>query len=171
MLNLNLILIPTILFSGVDIGGKIGIVFPTGGINKTSRSATGLGAYLGYTFDRSRLALNYSYLNFPGRSVYPYELTIHELALFYNYEFFRRPVWGVTLTAGPGFGFIRRTLGTVKENGTAPDCHLGVAFLQHEGKSRVAAGLDNIIFLEISQGKRLLLTYFPGLYVEVAYAF
>lgn len=167
----NLILIPIFLLSGVDFGGKVGLSWPTAGITKTSRSATVLGVFAGYTFDRSQVKLSYSFFNFPSRSALPYELTIHEMALLYNYEIFHRPVWGIALTGGGGVGFIRRSLKSVQETGATPDCHIGLAFIQHEGKSRIAAGLDNIIFFEMTNGKRFLLTYFPALYAEVAYAF
>ncbi|MEO0070588.1 MAG: hypothetical protein ABIK39_00675 [candidate division WOR-3 bacterium] len=167
---MNLILIPVFLLSGVDFGAKVGISFATGGIAKTSRSATTLGVFAGYNFNRSRVELGYSFFNFPGRSTFPNQLAIHELALLYNYEFFHRPVWGIALTGGGGFGFIRRSLKTFQETGTAPDGHLGLAFIQHEGKSRIAAGWDNIIFSEFKKGV-IHLTYFPTLYVKVAYAF
>ena len=78
---------------------------------------------------------------------------------------------GINLSTGPGFGFIRRTLGSARENGRAPNWHLGLLFVQHEGKSRVGAGFDNCIYLEGAQTGRLALTYFPILRAEVSYAF
>jgi hypothetical protein len=42
--------------------------------------------------------------------------------------------------------------------------------IQQEGKSRVSAGLENLIFIE-KTGKGLALTYFPTLRAEVAYVF
>jgi len=160
-----------VLFSGFDIGGRVGIAFPTDGISRTSRSSTVIGVQAGYSVGRHRAELSYSYLNFPGKGSSPYELVIQDLSLAYNYEFFSRPVWGINLTTGPGFGFISRTLGSGKEKGYAPNWHIGVMFNQHEGKSRVSAGVDNIIFFEGASLSRLALIYFPAIRAEVAYAF
>lgn len=167
----NLLIVSFLLFNGFDLGGRVGIAFPTGGINRTTRSSTVIGAQAGYGFGRHRMELGYSFFSFPSKGTTPYELIIQEIALAYNYEVFSRPVWGINLNTGPGFGFIRRAFGSSKETGRAPNWHLGIFFVQHEGKSRVGAGLDNIIYLEGITAKRLAITYFPVIRAEVAYAF
>ncbi|MGQ9707558.1 MAG: hypothetical protein ACUVUR_01615 [bacterium] len=165
----NILIMSVVILNGFDIGGRVGIAFPTGGFSRSSRSSTVIGAQAGYSLGRHRAELGYSFFSFPGQQSSPYEVMIQELALGYCYEFFTRPVWGINLSTGPGFGFIRRTLGIAKESGGAPNWHLGVMFVQHEGKSRVSAGIDNIIYFE--GVRRLALSYFPVVRAEVAYAF
>ncbi|MGB9741871.1 MAG: hypothetical protein ACP5JB_04755 [candidate division WOR-3 bacterium] len=167
---MNLIIIFTVLVSGVDIGGRVGVAFPTAGINRYTRSSTVIGLQTGYSFKQHRLELGYSYLTFPGRVNIPYELNIYHLSLLYENEFFHRPAWGISAGAGAGFGFIRRSFNTGLENGRAPNASLVLKFIQHEGRSRVSAGLDNMIFFE-KTGSGPALTYFPMLRAEVAYVF
>lgn len=167
----NLLVVTFLVFNGFDLGGRVGIAFPTDGISRTTGSATVIGAQAGYSWQRQRVEVGYSFLSFPGKRSSPYELTLNEIALAYNYEFFFRPVWGINFATGPGFGFIKRTLGSSQENGRAANWHLGFFFVQHEGKSRVSAGFDNIVYLEGIGAGRVALTYFPVLRAEVAYAF
>lgn len=167
---MDLIVIVSLLTSGIDIGGRVGIAFPTRGINRTTRSSTVIGLQAGYGIDRHRLQLGYSYLTFPGRANIPYELNIHQVSLIYDYEFFYRPVWGISAGAGAGMGFIRRNFNTGVELGRAPNVHMVLKFIQHEGRSRVSAGFDNIIFIE-QASRGLALTYFPMVRAEVAYVF
>ncbi len=159
-------LLTVTIISGFDFGGRVGVAFPVGGIARTTRSSPVIGAQAGYNWNRHRLAFGYSFLSFPGKQATGYELTIHELALLYNYELLHRPNWGIALTAGPGVGFITRRRETGRETGKSPDCHIGIMFSQHEGRSRVAAGVDNLLFIA-----RRSVTYFPALYAEVSYAF
>lgn len=164
-------MVSLLVFNGFDLGGRVGIAFPTDGISRTTGSATVIGAQAGYSWQRQRVELGYSFLSFPGKRSSPYELTLNEVALAYSYEFFFRPVWGINFATGPGLGFIKRASRSAQENGRAPNWHLGCFFVQHEGKSRVSAGLDNIIYLEGIAVRRLAITYFPVIRAEVAYAF
>jgi len=166
----NLIIIATLVITSIDIGGQVGIGFPTGGINRTTRSSTVIGLQTGLNLNRHRLQLGYSYFNFPGRNNAPYELDIHHISLIYDYRFFARPAWGICAGAGGGVGFIRRSFNTGIETGRAPNANLVLKLIQQEGKSRVSAGLENLIFIE-KTGKGLALTYFPTLRAEVAYVF
>jgi hypothetical protein len=69
----NLIIIATLVITSIDIGGQVGIGFPTGGINRTTRSSTVIGLQTGLNLNRHRLQLGSSYFNFPGRNNAPYE--------------------------------------------------------------------------------------------------
>jgi len=166
----NLTVILTLLCSGLDIGGRVGIAFPTGGVNRTLRSGTTIGLQAGYSLNRHRLELGYSYFTFPGQVSVPYELRVHDVALAYDYEFLHRMNWGISAGAGAGYSILQRSFNTGRETGRTPDIHLAMKVIQHEGKSRVSAGLDNIIFME-GRADRPLLTYIPMLRVEVGYAF
>lgn len=166
----NLIIILSVLVGSVDVGGRVGIAFPTGGINRQTRSSTVIGLQAGYAINWHRLELGYSFFTFPGRANTPYELNIHQVSLLYENEFFHRPTWGISAGAGAGFGFIRRSFNPGLEQGRAPNASLVLKFVQHEGKSRVSAGVDNIVFIE-QTGRGPVLTYFPMLRAEVAYVF
>lgn len=168
---LNLLFAATLIFTGFDFGGRVGAAFPTGGINRHTRSSTLLGAQLGYTFSRHRLGLNYSFLDFAGKQNIRYEMTIHELSLSYSYALFAKSNWGIALGAGPGYGYIRRTYNYAQETGYAPDCHINLFVYQQERHSRVCAGIDNIVFFSAPPNRSPVFTYFPAIYAEVGYAF
>jgi hypothetical protein len=140
-----LLLIPTLL-SGFDIGGSVGAAFPATGLSATHTSSARLAAALGWSSGPSRIEFGYSYAGLPGPQSSAYRLDLGEVALRYVYEFVRRPAWGIALAAGPGYGFVRRTLYAAQEDGRSPSAHIGIDLLQHQGRNRLNLEYDNVIY-------------------------
>lgn len=170
---IQLLLLP-LLIAGLDLGGSVGGVFPSTGLVPGHSSGAVLGAAAGWSAGPSRLELSYSYAGLTGPQASAYRLDINEIALRYAFEFVRRPAWGIDVAAGPGLGFVRRNLYDAHEDGKSPAAHLGINFLQHQGKSRVFAGLDNTVFFGTRReagSTRLATAWIITLKAGVAYVF
>lgn len=168
---LNLLILSVLFFTGFDFGVRVGPVFPTAGIGRTTGSSTILGTQVGYSFLRHRLGLNYFFLDFPGRQNIPYGITVHELTLNYSFALLKKSNWGIGLGAGPGLGYLRRAYRSALETGTAPNGYITAFIYQQERHSRVSAGIDQFIFFTTPANRAPILTYFPAIYATIAYAF
>jgi len=166
----NLVILVVSIVSGFDIGGHLGTAFPTGGISRTCRMSTVLGAQLGYQKGRTRWEFAYSSFTFPTKGLNFYEINLHQLALTYRYEFFYQRDWGVGLDIGPVLGFVQRRASQRSEKGRSGGFHFGLILAQHQGRSLISAGLDNTLFAEWGKGGPVL-TYFPILKAGVSYVF
>jgi len=169
-----LLLLPIVLLSGFDLGGRVGATFPSAGLETYHASSALLGGFVGYSTGRSRFELGYSYSELPGRQASPYHMDIQEATLAYGYEFVQRPGWGFEASAAAGYALVRRALLAASESGKAQSAHIAVGFVQHQGKSRLSLGFDNCVFVELARAgttTRLALSYIPSLRAGVAYAF
>jgi hypothetical protein len=169
-----LLLLPVLLLSGFDVGGRVGAAFPGGGLATFHGPPALFGGNVGYSAGRSRFELGYTFAGLPGRQASAYHMDIHEATLTYGYEFLRRPSWGFEATVGPGYGLARRSFLSGAETGKAPSGHLGLGFVQHQGPSRLSLGLDNAVFIESAESgttSRVALTYLFSIHAGVAYAF
>ncbi|MEO0080584.1 MAG: hypothetical protein ABIK44_07920 [candidate division WOR-3 bacterium] len=150
-----LVALTLVLVSGLDIGGHVGAAFPTGGLERAHGTSAILGASLGYSLGRFRGELAYDYTGLPGRQASSYHLSLHEVTASLGYEFLHRPGWGIEVAAGVASGFAQRSLGTGQESGWPNAFLIGLKFVQREGRSRLAAGLDNRLFIANRSGMGL----------------
>lgn len=164
------LLISLALVSGFDAGGRIGAAFPTSGLARSHEFAGLFGAYAGYGFGASRVELSYGFCEFAAPQAGNYRLGLHDVGLEYGLEFVHKPGWGIGASAGASYGLARRGTGDATETGGAPAAHLGVGFVQRQGKSRLSLGLDNRVCFE-QGGAGVKTTYIFGLRVGVGYAF
>lgn len=170
---IQLLLLP-VLIAGLDVGGNVGGVFPSTGLIPGHSSGAGFGAAAGWSAGPSRVEISFAYAGLTGSQASAYRLDVSEVAARYAFEFVRRPDWGVDIAAGPGLGFLRRNLHDAREDGRSPAAHLGVNFLQHQGKTRVSAGLDNTVFFGTrheSGSTRLAPAWLISLKAGVSYVF
>jgi hypothetical protein len=168
------LLLSLLLTAGFDAGGRVGMAVPASGLERNHNATALVGAGLGYSFGRGRLALDYSYVGLPGRGASAYRLDLHEVTLSFGYEFLYRPAWGLEASVGAGAGFASRSYYAASEQGRAPAAHLGFSFVQHEGKSRLLLGIDNAVYVETGAangGRRVNLTWLPDLRAGVSYVF
>lgn len=161
---------PALLLAGFDFGGRVGAAFPVGGLAASHGSTAVLGAQAGWSHDRIRFELGFTFISLPGRQNSPYRLDLNQLALTGGYEFLHRPNWGLEAWLGPGYAFARRRLGSAGESGRAPFVLAGAGIVQHEGRSRLTLGFDNCLFVESAGGQPALADVI-ALRAGVAYAF
>jgi len=168
----SLLLLPFVL-AGLDLGGRIGVALPSGGLGVQHASGVRLGAALGLSFGRSRVELDYDFAELAGRDAEPYRLRLHDLGGRYGFELLHRPSWGIEATAGASLSAASRSLRAARETGYAPVGHLGAGFIHRQGPTRFCLGLDHALFVENrSSGAttRLAFTSLLGLHIGVAYA-
>lgn len=165
-------LLPLLLAGSIDVGGRVGVALPAGGLARSHNSAAAVAAQLGWTLGRFRLELGYTFAGLTGREAGSYRLDIHEAVLGGGWEILHRPAWGLELSAGAGLGFVRRALGPAREAGRVPSAHLGAGLVQHEGRSRLSLVFDNALFIESpasSAGRSFKLTWLPQVRAGVGY--
>lgn len=163
------LLISLALVGGIDVGGRIGAAFPSSGLQRTHQFAGQFGAFAGWSAGPSRVELSYGFAEFSAPQAAGYAMQLHSVGLEYGFEFVRRPGWGIEALAGGGYGLARRLAGSAVERGGAPAAHLGVGFIQRQGKSRLALGLDNAVYFE-NGAAGIKPTYIFNLRVGVGYA-
>ncbi len=168
------LLLMSLILAGLDIGGRIGTVFPSAGLEVQHRAGPGLGVSLGYTFGRSRFELDYGFAELTGREASPYRLVLHDLGGRYGFELLHRPGWGVEAAAGAGLSLVSRSLGSARESGRAPTAHLGLDLVQHQGSTRLNLGFEQALFIErrtAGATTRLAFASLPQIHAGVAYVF
>ena len=178
---LHLLLASLLVTGGFEAGARIGVVFPSSGLETTHDTAALFGASLGYEVGQNRLALDYGYFGLHAKQAGPYQFNVHDLALEYGREFIlgrasSNPAsnWGFEATASAGLGLLGRTIGSARETGKAPSGIVGLGFFQRQNHSRLSVGLDNIVFTEsrpAGSTRTVSLTYLIALKGGVAYVF
>jgi len=178
---LPLLLVSSLVTGGFEVGGRIGVVFPSSGLATVHNAAALFGANLGYEVGLNRFTLDYSYTGLQAKEAIPYQFNLHDLSLGYDREFvlgrtLSRPdsYWGFEASAAAGLGLLSRRFGSGRETGKAPAGILGAGFFQRQGHSRVMVGLDNIVFGEsrpAGSARTASLTYLFSLKGGVSYAF
>jgi len=138
-----------------EAGGRIGVVFPSSGLENSHAAAALFGANLGYQVGPNRFTLDYGYTELQAKQASPYRFDVHDLSVRYGREFVLGRAasgptsnWGFEASAATGVGLLARTLGSAQETGKAPSGILGVGFFQRQDHSRLSLGLDNIVFIE-----------------------
>jgi hypothetical protein len=164
-----------------EAGARIGVVFPSSGLENSHDAAALFGANLGYQVGFNRLTLDYGYTGLPAKQASPYRFDIHDLSVRYGHEFMMSRMaaglsstWGFEASAAAGVGLLARTLGSSRENGKAPSGILGVGFYQRQGHSRLSLGLDNLVFIEsrpAGAARTVSFTYLIALKGGVTYVF
>jgi hypothetical protein len=178
---LPFLLVSLLVTGGFEAGGRIGVIFPASGLETTHDAAALFGASLGYQSGLNRFTLDYAYSGLQAKQASPYQFSIHDLSLGYGREFVlgralsrSDSYWGFEASASAGLGLLSRTFGSARETGKAPSGVLAVGFFQRQGHSRVAVGLDNIVFSEsrpAGSARTVSLTYLIALKGGVSYVF
>jgi hypothetical protein len=152
---LPLLLASLLVTGGFEAGGRIGVVFPSSGLENTHDAAAQFGASLGYELGLNRFTLDYGYFGLQAKQASPYQFNVHNLSLGYGREFILgqssagpASKWGFEATASAGLGLLSRTVGSARERGKAPSGIVGLGFFQRQGHSRLSLGLDNTVFTE-----------------------
>lgn len=152
---LPLLLASLLVSGGFEAGGRIGVVFPSSGLENTHDDAALFGVNLAYGGGPGRVVLDYGYAGLSAKQANPYRFDIHELLLGYDYEFFRRQTapdaaanWGFDASAAAGYSLLSRTLGSARETGRTPAGRVAIGFFQRQGHSRLSLGLVHTLFLE-----------------------
>ncbi len=167
-------LLVSLVLAGLDLGGRIGGVFPSAGLGGQHNSSTRLGASAGYAFGRNRVELGYDFAELSGRQAAPYRMTLHTLSSEYGFEFLHRPAWGLEATAGAGYSIVRRTLNAARESGRSAAANLGFGLVQRQGPARFNLGLVYSLYIESRPAggtTRLAFTPLFGIRTGVAYVF
>jgi len=178
---LSLLLASLLVTGGFEAGGRIGVVFPASGLERTHGAAALFGASLGYELGQNRFMLDYGYFGLQAKEAGPYQFNVHSLSLGYGREFILGRAasgsasnWGFEATAEAGLGLLSRTVSSARETGMAPSGILGVGFFQRQGHSRLSLGLDNVVFSEsrpAGSARTVSLTYLIALKGGVTYVF
>ncbi len=177
----SLLLASLLVFGGFEAGGRVGVVFPASGLERTHRAAALFGAGLGYELGLNRLTLDYGYFGLQAKQASPYQFRVHNLSLGYCREFILGRTasgtasnWGFEASASAGLGLLTRAVGSARETGKAPCGIVGLGFFQRQGHSRLSLGLDNFVFSEsrpAGSARIVSLTYLLALKGGVAYVF
>ena len=176
------LLLASLLVTGqFEAGGRIGVVFPSSGLENTHDAAAVFGASIGYELGLNRFTLDYSYFGLHAKQASPYQFNIHDLSLGYGREFVLgrsssvpASNWGFEALASAGLGLLNRGVGSARETGKATSGIVGLGFFQRQGHSRLSAGLDNIVFSEsrpAGSARTVSLTYLIALKGGVTYVF
>ena len=178
---LPLLVVSMLVTGGFEAGGRIGVVFPSSGLENTHDAAALFGARLGYEAGLNRFVLDYAYTGLQAKQASPYQFSIHHLSLGYGRDFILGRAasastsdWGFEASASAGLGLLSRTVGSARETGKAPSGIIGLGFFQRQGHSRLSLGLDNVIFSEswpAVSARTVSLTYLIALKAGVAYVF
>jgi len=152
---LPLLLVSSLVTGGFEVGGRIGVVFPSSGLATVHNAAALFGANLGYEVGLNRFTLDYSYTGLQAKQASPYQFNLHCLSLGYGREFVlgrtqsrSDSYWGLEASASAGLGLLSRTLGTAREAGRAPAGILALGFFQRYGRCRLSLDLVNTLFFE-----------------------
>jgi hypothetical protein len=176
---LPLLLASVLVTGGFEAGGRIGVVFPSSGLENTHKAAALFGINLGYEAGLNRLLLDYGYFGLQAKQASPYQFNVHQISLGYGREFVlgrsdTNSNWGFEVSASAGLGLLNRTVGSARETGKAPSGIVGVGFFQRQGHSRLSFGLDNTVFSEsrpAGSARTVSLTYLIALKGGVTYVF
>lgn len=178
---LSLLVVSLLAIGGFEAGGRIGVVFPSSGLENTHDAAALFGARLGYEVGLNRFVLDYAYTGLQAKQASPYQFSIHHLSLGYGRDFILGRAasastsdWGFEASASAGIGLLSRTVGSVRETGKAPSGIIGLGFFQRQNHSRLSLGLDNVVFGEsrpAGGASTVSLTYLIALKAGVAYVF
>lgn len=178
---LPLLLASLLVSGGFEAGGRIGVVFPSSGLENTHDAAALFGVNLGYEVGANRFTFDYGYFGLQAKQASPYRFDVHGLSVGYGREFIlgraaSRPAsnWGFEASAAAGSGLLSRTVGAAHETGMAPSGIIGAGFFQRQGHSRLSLGLDNILFIEsrpAGTARTVSLTYLIALKGGVTYVF
>jgi hypothetical protein len=178
---LPLLVMTLLVTGGFEAGGRIGVVFPSSGLENTHDAAALFGASLGYEVGLNRFSLDYDYAGLEAKQASPYQFNIHRLSLGYEREFILgrsasglTSDWGFAASASAGLGLLSRTVGSAREAGKAPAGIIGLGFFQRQNHSRLSLGLDNIVFSEsrpAGSARTVSLTYLIALRGGVTYVF
>ena len=178
---LPLLLASALVTGGFEAGGRIGVVFPSSGLENTHKAAALFGVSLGYEAGLNRLLLDYGYFGLQAKQASPYQFNVHNLLVGYGREFILGRAtsesasnWGFEASVSAGLGLLNRTVGLARETGKAPSGIIGVGFFQRQGHSRLSFGLDNIVFSEsrpAGSARTVSLTYLIALRGGVTYVF
>ena len=176
-----LLLVSLIITGGFEAGGRIGVVFPSSGLENTHDAAALFGASLGYEAGLNRFVLDYAYTGLQAKQASPYRFNLHHLSLGYDREFILGRAasgstsdWGFEASASAGLGLLSRMVGSTRETGRAPSGIIGLGFFQRQNHSRLSLGLDNVVFSEsrpAGGARSVSLTYLIALKGGVAYVF
>ena len=150
-----MLLASLLVTGGFEAGGRIGVVFPASGLERTHNAAALFGASLGYQLGLNRFTLDYGYFGLQAKQASPYRFNVHDLSPSYGREFIlgratsgTTSSWGFEASAAAGLGLLNRRVGSAREAGKAPTGILGVGFFQRQGRSRLSLGLVHTLFLE-----------------------
>jgi len=178
---LPLLVASLLIAGGFEAGGRIGVVFPASGLERTHDAAAQFGAGVGYETGRNRFTLDYGYSGLQARQASPYQLSIHRISVGYAREFILGTAgsgsvasWGLETGVSAGLGLLGRSVGSAREAGYAPSAVLGVGFFQRQGHSRLSIGLDNFFFGEsrpAGSARTVSVTYLVAIKGGVAYVF
>jgi hypothetical protein len=178
---LPLMLASVLVTGGFEAGGRIGVVFPSSGLENTHDAAAVFGAGFGYEVGLNRFVLDYGYFGLQAKQASPYQFSVHNLSVGYGRVFVLGQAssgsdsnWGFEASASAGLGLLGRTVGSARETGKAPSGIIGVGFFQRQGHSRLSLGLDNIVFSEsrpAGSARTVSLTYLIALKGGVACVF
>ncbi len=175
----SLFLASLLVTGSLEAGGRIGVVFPSSGLESSHGAAATFGAGLGYEVGQNRLLVNYGYFGLPAKQASPYQFSAHNVSLGYGRDFVlgrsgAGSNWGLEASASAGLGLLRRTVGSASETGKAPSAIIGLGFFQRQGHSRLSFGLDNFLFGEsrpAGSARTVSLTYLVALTGGVSYVF
>jgi hypothetical protein len=176
---LPLLLVSLLVTGGFEAGARVGVVFPSSGLENTHGAAATFGAGIGYEAGPNRIMLGYGYFGLPARQASPYQFNVHEVTLGYGREFVlgssgMNSNWGFEASAAAGLGLLNRSVGPDHETGRAPSAIIGLGFYQRQGHSRLDFGLDNFLFREaqpVGNASTVSLTYLIALKGGVTYVF
>jgi hypothetical protein len=178
---LPLLVASLLVTGGFEAGGRIGVVFPASGLEKTHDAAALFGASLCYEAGLNRFVLDYAYTGLQAKQASPYQFNVHHLSLGYGREFILGRTasgstsdWGFEASASAGLGLLSRAVGSAHESGKAPSGIIGLGFFQRQNHSRLSIGLDNVVFSEsrpAGSARTVSLTYLIALRGGVAYVF
>jgi len=150
-----LLLVSLLVTGGFEAGGRIGVVFPSSGLENTLDAAALFGANLAYSAGQNRLLIDYSYAGLQAKQASPYRFNVHDISVGYGREFILGRVssgsvsnWGFEATASAGLGLLSRAVGSAREAGKAPSGIVGLGFFQRQGRYRLSLDLVNTLFLE-----------------------
>jgi hypothetical protein len=176
------LLVASLLVTGsFEAGGRIGVVFPSSGLENTHDAAALFGASLGYGIGPNRFSLDYAYTGLQAKQASLYQLNLHCLSLGYGREFIlgraasgSNSDWGLEASASAGLGLLNRTIGSAREAGKSPFGIVGLGIFQRQNHSRLSFGLDNVVFSEsrpAGSNRTVSLTYLIALKGGVSYVF
>lgn len=134
------------LAGGLDFGGHVAGVWPTGGLSRFHSSAAMVGATCGWSQGRFRVSANYDYTSLPGRAAPPYRTILHLGRAEIGFALLDRPSWSFGLLAGGGPAYGIRQFGLGDESGTVGSAHWGLGLTQRTGPSRVSISFIHSMF-------------------------
>jgi len=178
---LPLLIASVLTAGGFEAGGRIGVAFPSSGLENTHDAAATFGATVGYRAGQNRLMLDYGYTGLRAKQASSYQFNVHDILVSYGHEFVlgrsasaSSSNWGIEASASAGLGLLSRTFGSAGETGRSPSGMIGVGFYQLQGHSRLSFGIDNLLFGEsrpVGNTSSVSLTYMLALKGGVAYVF